>query len=465
MSLASLAMVGATVGVATGSIANDKATIQAQADTTSAGTILYLKPNSNWTSAGARFAAYFFNDEGEVWKDMAAVPTKTGLYWVEAPSGYETFVFCRMNGSTTTNNWDNKWNQTGNLTYKQLNNTYAVPDGYWDDQNNEGTWSKEGITVNFKGIMSDDSSNVRNLSSTKADYVAAYNAPTSYRVADYHFEGTWYTDEACTSEYSSVILTEETTLYGKFTKLVNDAYFYVIPSSTSEVAWNVYTYGSGTYDQQFGAWPGSAISSSMLGVTAGDPVMLGGVETLVYQVPYAVSANDTNVIINDGGSNQTADLTLESKTAVFWNGYGVKDGEGNNTAGVTDLNKGKVTDLVINLKKAIDGATDHSVCNISKDEATKLVAARDALPEGMASYWAGSKIKTYTGSSLETKGYVPVTDIMVQVEAIASASTNPLNNIGTNVSANPTAFIVAGVSVVGLVAVGGIFLLRKKKEN
>jgi hypothetical protein len=33
------------------------------------GTKLYLKPNSNWTQANARFAAYFFGN-GEDWVNM-----------------------------------------------------------------------------------------------------------------------------------------------------------------------------------------------------------------------------------------------------------------------------------------------------------------------------------------------------------------------------------------------------------
>ena len=78
-----------------------------------AANYLYLKPSSDWKSDNARFAAYFF-ESGEKWVSMTKVTDD--LYRVEIPSGYSKVIFCRMNGSNSTNNWSNKWNQTGNLT-------------------------------------------------------------------------------------------------------------------------------------------------------------------------------------------------------------------------------------------------------------------------------------------------------------------------------------------------------------
>ena len=77
-------------------------------------TKLYFKPNANWNSDGARFAAYFFNDEQSTstWSDL----TLNGDYYeVDIPANYPSVIFCRMDPGATENNWDNKWNQTGNL--------------------------------------------------------------------------------------------------------------------------------------------------------------------------------------------------------------------------------------------------------------------------------------------------------------------------------------------------------------
>jgi hypothetical protein len=96
-------------------------------------TKLYFKPSTNWLTDGARFAAYFFNDEDNVWDDL----TKNGdFYEVNIPSGYSKVIFCRMDPGTTENNWTNKWNQTGNLNidYRSI---YEIPSEGWNDFGNE----------------------------------------------------------------------------------------------------------------------------------------------------------------------------------------------------------------------------------------------------------------------------------------------------------------------------------------
>lgn len=66
-----------------------------------AGDNLYLVPNSNWTQASARFAAYFFG-AGEKWVSMTAVEGEDNLYEVTIPDGgYTSVIFCRMNPSNT----------------------------------------------------------------------------------------------------------------------------------------------------------------------------------------------------------------------------------------------------------------------------------------------------------------------------------------------------------------------------
>ena len=89
------------------------------------GNTLYLKPNSNWLIDDARFAAYFFNSSGNTWKSMTDTDGD-GYYECEKPSGYTTVIFCRMNPSTTANNWTNKWNQTGDLSLTVDSTAYTL---------------------------------------------------------------------------------------------------------------------------------------------------------------------------------------------------------------------------------------------------------------------------------------------------------------------------------------------------
>ena len=102
---------------------------------------LYLKLNSNWKSAG-RYAAYFFGN-GETWVDMSD-PDGDGIYEVAKPTNknYPSVIFCRMNSGTSANNWDNKWDQTKDLTVPTNgNNLYTIADGAWSK--GDGSWSKQ----------------------------------------------------------------------------------------------------------------------------------------------------------------------------------------------------------------------------------------------------------------------------------------------------------------------------------
>ena len=101
--------------------------------------VLYFKPHANWTQAGARFAAYFFGD-GDAWVGMTD-EDGDGVYEAHIPvGGYTSVIFCRMNPSAAANNWDNKWNQTGDLAIPtDGNNLYTLTGGEWDSVT--GSWS------------------------------------------------------------------------------------------------------------------------------------------------------------------------------------------------------------------------------------------------------------------------------------------------------------------------------------
>ena len=129
---------------------------------------LFLKPNSNWTQANARFAAYFFGN-GEEWVSMTD-SNKDGIYAVQQPSKtYPSVIFCRMNPSASANNWNNKWNQTGDLTIPtDGKNLFTVPSGSWDGSTtswsvhtvveHQDAWTevKEEINTYWFGTASDN---------------------------------------------------------------------------------------------------------------------------------------------------------------------------------------------------------------------------------------------------------------------------------------------------------------------
>ena len=106
-----------------------------------AKTQLYLIPSGYWNQANARFAAYFFGN-GETWVTMT---NKDGIWTCESPNKeYTNVIFCRMNPSNTTNNWDNKWNQTSDLTYDEKNPIYVVKEDTWDKGG--GEWKSFAVS-------------------------------------------------------------------------------------------------------------------------------------------------------------------------------------------------------------------------------------------------------------------------------------------------------------------------------
>lgn len=107
----------------------------------------YFIPNDNWKKDGARFAAYVHNSSMDTskWYSMTYDEALSCYsFTLTVSDGYNEVIFCRMKGSTTDNNWDNKWNQTPNSNngYESLptdgKNCYILNDG-WD--NCGGSWT------------------------------------------------------------------------------------------------------------------------------------------------------------------------------------------------------------------------------------------------------------------------------------------------------------------------------------
>lgn len=110
----------------------------------------YFIPNDNWKTGSPRFAAYVYNstNKNSEWYNMTYNEALSCYsFTLTLSDGYDKVIFCRMNGSTTDNNWDNKWNQTPgyNNGYESLptdgKNCYTLKnlnDG-WD--NCGGSWT------------------------------------------------------------------------------------------------------------------------------------------------------------------------------------------------------------------------------------------------------------------------------------------------------------------------------------
>ena len=88
-------------------------------------TTITLSGTSTIASGTERWALIYKNATTDwQWVDMTASGSN---YVAEIPNGYDKFAICRMNGSTSTNNFDNRWNYSSDLSINYV--TYATSGG------------------------------------------------------------------------------------------------------------------------------------------------------------------------------------------------------------------------------------------------------------------------------------------------------------------------------------------------
>ena len=99
------------------------------------GKTVYLKPSGSsfggWKEGNERYAVYSWNSSNGVnaWCDLMD-PDGDGVYEGTIPEDHDMIIFCRMNGATTANNWNNKWVQTPDLQYsKSVGKCYSISGG------------------------------------------------------------------------------------------------------------------------------------------------------------------------------------------------------------------------------------------------------------------------------------------------------------------------------------------------
>ena len=150
--------------------------------------ILYLKPSTNWKKDGARFAAYFFGN-GETWVSMTD-NDGDGVYEVKVPSGYPSVIFCRMNPSASANNWNNKWNQTADLTIPTNgNNYYDYNTSTWDK--GSGTWGSHSPKLTVAGTFNSWNTTADEMTYDNGVWTKTYTGVVAGKHSFKVTNGTW----------------------------------------------------------------------------------------------------------------------------------------------------------------------------------------------------------------------------------------------------------------------------------
>ena len=109
LSFSALLGVGALVGVASA-----KAPVKAEASTTTGK--LVAKLGNEWGADSAKLAAYLTDDTDNWWSELQPIGSNTMFVFDYSVSFTPTkLIWVRMDPAATSGNWDQKWNQTGDL--------------------------------------------------------------------------------------------------------------------------------------------------------------------------------------------------------------------------------------------------------------------------------------------------------------------------------------------------------------
>ncbi|MGN0459444.1 MAG: InlB B-repeat-containing protein [Ruminococcus sp.] len=125
--------------------------------TSDGSAVLFFNMNAvswwNTSSANGGNFAYFFNSGGGTWSGIAK-QCSGDYYYVVIPSGTWTGVILTRNNTTTSPSWDNKWNQTDNITIEDGKNYISS----FSENSTTATWGTYTPTPTTYSITADNTS-------------------------------------------------------------------------------------------------------------------------------------------------------------------------------------------------------------------------------------------------------------------------------------------------------------------
>lgn len=196
---------------------------------------VYLRPTNLWAADGARFAAYYWVGEDNHWIDLTLASDCEAVYTAQIPAQYSNIIFCRMKAGATENNWDNKWNQTADLTV-QNNGVYTI-----SSSDGAGSWTQYTPATYSVSFDANDGTGTMTAVSGIACGGSATLTANAFTRENYTFigwntqpdgNGTAYADKAELTDIKGKIILyaqwqaeEKWSLYGNFTGKWLDNYF------------------------------------------------------------------------------------------------------------------------------------------------------------------------------------------------------------------------------------------------
>lgn len=151
------------------------------------GTYVYLVPGTNWYNNSKKAAAYFYNsDSDNAWSSVITLSTSASTKnRITVPGSNKTWahvIFVSLNRSATAANWNNKWNQTGNLNYDSGKNCFTNANDSWDGATT--TWSKY-VPTSSATLSASPSSITTSQTSTLSPGISGNTTYNEYKSVSY----------------------------------------------------------------------------------------------------------------------------------------------------------------------------------------------------------------------------------------------------------------------------------------
>ena len=437
---------------------------------------LVVKCNVNYKGDGDDWYAHPMSDIG----DGTSYPGKR-VYTVtfdDKYNGLGCIQFQVLDGDTWktqyqvfgTKQWTNPSTYNGKLVELYWSNS-SLTGGSWVDYTpTVSKWTVTKMAVEFiNGVALEPAD--WNLGNDEVYDGVSHSIPgATYKNLE-HFVG-WYTDAACSTIYSGTAsVSSDFTIYAKYERLTLDSYFYWIDKESGDLA-NGYVYFWGEYQTGMGT-DGVSIASCKVS----DVLSLQG-EGHLYKIPVPSSGNISCLLHTSDDNVKTFDITNIVRGAVYYTSYHDQGGDGKYYYEPSpSADEGLAADFLIefetyrNAVAASSSIKQYSICGISPSDAAKLYVKYENLDENVKAHVDASYTYTYAGKDTTDEDNILFSRIMPEIYNIALkdatfAQTHHAINISPIfINADNSSLIISIAALTAILATGGFFFLRRRKEN
>ncbi len=238
-----------------------------------------------------------------------------------------------------------------------------------------------------------------------------------------------------------------------------DTYVYYVTGGGEATKDYIYSWGG---SMQFGAFPGTKITdvAGVKEVTNGVLHFQGGSDkNLIYKIPLQTGypTGDSMFMFNNGTSEYKSDERAIVSTASYW------------WTGPANIDATKGLEFLLEAEAIRNAATNYSVCNITSEDARKIVTAYNALSEKVKTTYVDTS-STFTWTSIEMNdntlvSYKAIVERLALAGGVAVAGSS-LINLGFHSNMNTTVTAILAVIVaIGSISAVTLIILKKRKHN